>query len=197
MSGARTFFVVALLLVTSALLVACQPRVQTIVTIIPATPAVTIQIVTATPEPTLTPPPPTVAPTVPPVLPTMTLIPTIALPTVKPTVKPVPTLPKPTVPSVPPTAKPPASGQGDVIVTVTNTFPDTCRVVLWGPADVTLDAGSGGGTATRTIKPGTYGWRAFIGGASTGQADNMVAPPGSRCQFLCDGPARMIRWGCN
>jgi len=194
MSGARTF-VVVLLVVASALLAACQPRVQTIVTVVPATPAVTIQIVTATPAPTLTPAPPTAAPTLPPVLPTMTLIPTIALPTVKPTVKPLPTL-KPTVPSVPPTAKPPASGQGDVIVTVTNTFPDTCRVVLWGPADVTLDAGGNGGTATQTIKPGTYGWRAFIGGASTGQADNMVAPPGSRCQFLCDGPARMIRWGC-
>ena len=51
---------------------------------------------------------------------------------------------------------------------VVNTFPDTCRVVLWGPADVSVDAGANGGTASRTIKPGTYGWKLFIGGGTTG-----------------------------
>lgn len=192
----RTFVVVTLLLVTAALLAACQPRVQTVVTVIPATPVVTVLVVTATPAPTSTPAPATVAPTFLPLLPTMTLIPTIALPTVKPTIKPLPTI-KPAVPLAPPTARPVVSGQGDATLTVVNTFAETCRLVLWGPADVMIDAGANGGTGTRTIKPGTYGWRVFLGGRSTEQTDNLVARAGGRCQFLCDGPARLIRWGCN
>ena len=199
MKNPRALLMLIALVLAGALLTACQTPAKTVVTVVVGTPAVTIQVVTATAAPTSTPVPPTAKPTLPP---TMTLAPTLALPTalptVRPTVKPTvkPTL-KPTSPSVPPTARPPAAGQGDVTLTVVNTFSEGCRVVLWGPADVTVDAGPNGGTASRTIKPGTYGWKAFIGGATTGQADNMVARAGGRCQFLCDGPARAIRWGCN
>ena len=202
MKSLRALLTLIALVLAGALLTACQPSVKTVVTVVAGTPAVTIQVVTATAAPTFTPVPPTAKPTLVPVPPTMTLAPTLALPTALPTVKPTlkptvrPTL-KPTSPSVPPTARPPAAGQGDVTLTVVNTFSEGCRIVLWGPADVTVDAGGNGGTASRTIKPGTYGWKAFIGGATTGQADNMIARAGGRCQFLCDGPARAIRWGCN
>jgi hypothetical protein len=194
MKGPRALLMLIAFVLAGAPLTACQPSTKTVVTVVVGTPAVTIQVVTATAAPTSTPVPPTAKPTLPPPTP----IPTLALPTVKPTIKPTvrPTL-KPTSPSVPPTARPPAAGQGDVTLTVVNTFSEGCRIVLWGPADVTMDAGPNGGTASRTIKPGTYGWKAFIGGATTGQADNMVARAGGRCQFLCDGPARAIRWGCN
>jgi len=202
MKNPRSLWTLIAFMLAAALLSACQTPAKTVVTVVAGTPAVTIQVVTATAAPTSTPIPPTAKPTLAPVMPTMTLIPTLALPTALPTVKPTikptvkPTL-KPTSPPMPPTARPPAAGQGEVTLTVVNTFSEGCRIGLWGPADVTVDAGGNGGTASRAIKAGTYGWRAFIGSAATGQADNMVARAGGRCQFLCDGPARAIRWGCN
>jgi len=66
---------------------------------------------------------------------------------------------------------------------------------MWGPADINVDAGPGT-TATRSLKPGTYAWRAYLGERSTGSTDNLVAGPGVTCYFLCDSAQNMIRWGC-
>lgn len=76
-----------------------------------------------------------------------------------------------------------------------NTFPMACRIVLWGPAQITIDAGTDD-TVTRQIGPGTYGWRAFIGGAETGEAGNLEITKGSTCLFVCDKDKLAIRYGC-
>jgi serine/threonine protein kinase len=98
----------------------------------------------------------------------------------------------PTAPAA--TAAPVRTGR--TTITVRSTFDQTCRIVLWGPADVTLDAGKNN-PVTREVVPGTYGWRAFVGGAETGQADNLVVRSGASCSFVCDASQQRIRWGCN
>lgn len=82
------------------------------------------------------------------------------------------------------------------MLAVQNTFTNVgCRIVMWGPADITIDAGPGT-TSTRSIKPGTYAWKAYLGVKGTGPTDNLVAQPGARCYFLCDSASNAIRWGC-
>jgi len=79
---------------------------------------------------------------------------------------------------------------------VLNTFPLTCRIVFWGPANVTIDAGANGGATLLLFTPGTCGWRAFIGGAETGEAGNLEIAAGSACVFVCDKDKRAIVYGC-
>jgi hypothetical protein len=69
-------------------------------------------------------------------------------------------------------------------------------LVLWGPADVTVDAAPGA-TESRTLKPGSYGWRVFLGGKETGQTSTINARAGGRCTFTCDSATNSVRWGCN
>jgi len=137
---------------------------------------------TNTPLPTATdtPMPPTVTPT--PVPPTATNTP-----------RPSPLPPRPTVTPVPPQS--PAIPPDQLLLSIYNTFPDTCLIDLYGTAPYKIDAGRNGGTATRLIKPGQYTWTAFVGNKRTGGA-GMVAKAGGRCDFFCDGPNKVIRWGC-
>ncbi len=79
---------------------------------------------------------------------------------------------------------------------VVNTFPVTCRIVMWGPADVTMDASKEASSELRAIVPGVYGWRAFLGGAETGEAGNLEVPAGSMCLFKCDKDTLSVRYGC-
>jgi hypothetical protein len=79
---------------------------------------------------------------------------------------------------------------------VMNTFPLTCQIAFWGPAEFKMDASANGGMAFTTVKPGTYGWRAFIGGAETGEAGNLEIAPGASCVFVCDKERVSIRYGC-
>jgi hypothetical protein len=67
---------------------------------------------------------------------------------------------------------------------------------MWGPADVTMDANAEGISEMRIIPPGTYGWRAFLGGAETGEAGNLEVPAGSACLFKCDKETLAVRYGC-
>jgi hypothetical protein len=94
-------------------------------------------------------------------------------------------------PTVPPVSKP-----AGTTVTVSNTFPLSCLIVFWGPADLRLDAGAGS-MAFSPINPGTYGWRAFIGGAETGEAGNLDIAAGDACVFVCDRDRLAIRYGCH
>ncbi len=82
-----------------------------------------------------------------------------------------------------------------VALVVKSTDQGTRRIVLWGPADIKIDAGRDYPN-TRTINPGTYGWRAFVDGRETGQADSIVAKAGDTCSFTCDGSSNTIWWGC-
>lgn len=50
--------------------------------------------------------------------------------------------------------------------------------------------------AAARVNPGTYGWRAFIGGAETGEAGNLEIAAGNTCIFICDKEALAIRYGC-
>ncbi len=77
-----------------------------------------------------------------------------------------------------------------------NTFPVTCRLVFWGPADYTIDAAGNDGMAFRLVNPGTYGWRAFLNGAETGEAGNLEVAAGKSCVFICDKEQLAIRYGC-
>jgi hypothetical protein len=45
------------------------------------------------------------------------------------------------------------------------------------------------------IDPGVYGWRAFLGGAETGEAGNLEIQAGNTCVFSCDKDALAIRYG--
>jgi hypothetical protein len=67
---------------------------------------------------------------------------------------------------------------------------------MWGPADVTMDANAEGTSAPQIIPAGTYGWRAFLGGAETGEAGNLEVPAGSTCLFMCDKDKLAVRYGC-
>jgi outer membrane biosynthesis protein TonB len=169
----------------------------------PTTTGMPIPPTVAPPTPTFTaastPVPPTSTPTA-----TATPKPPTNTPTVKPTDTPTATLkPKPTntkgpKPTLRPSATqaPPAAPHSDVTsVTVRNSFPLSCLIVLWGPTQLKLDAPADG-TASSAIQPGIYGWRAFIGGAETGEAGNLEIPPGSTCSFMCDRERLSIRYGC-
>ena len=103
-----------------------------------------------------------------------------------------PVAPAPTKALPAPTRAAPAAGTS---VTVRNTFDQSCRIVFWGPADVTIDVGHDQ-SVTRAITPGTYGWRAFIGGGQTGEAGNLNIFNGATCNFVCDKDRRAIRWSC-
>jgi hypothetical protein len=100
-------------------------------------------------------------------------------------------------PTVPPSPPPPPSPRpsSDLTLVVKTTYPGTCRIVLWGPAQIEIDA-SKDFPNKRTIEPGTYGWRAFVDGRETGQADNLLAGAGETCSFTCDGETNTIWWGC-
>ena len=147
---------------------------------------------TETPTATATPVPPTNTPT-----PKPTRTPTI---TPTRTVAPKPTntrVPKPTAQpatKVPPTTVPP-NPSGVTSVTVVNQFPVSCLIVFWGPSDLRLDA-SAENLAFSTINPGVYGWRAFLGGAETGEAGNLEISAGNACFFVCDKEQLAIRYGC-
>ncbi len=80
-------------------------------------------------------------------------------------------------------------------MTVQNTFPVSCLIAFWGPTEFKLDA-PGNGNVSRTVQPGTYGWRVFIGGAETGETGNFEIAPGSTCMFICDKERMSIRYGC-
>ncbi|CAG0935495.1 hypothetical protein TFLX_04336 [Thermoflexales bacterium] len=147
--------------------------------------------------------PPTETPTATAVPPTKTRTPK---PTDPPTATPTRTkVPKPTNTKAPkPTAQPaatkapatvPPNSGGVTSVMVKNTFPLSCLIVFWGPADLKLDAAADG-SAFSPINPGTYGWRAFIGGAETGEAGNLEVAAGNTCVFICDKEALAIRYGC-
>ena len=101
-------------------------------------------------------------------------------------------------PTFSPTSRPAPTSQprlAGTFMTVRNTFAESCRLVLWGPADVSIDVG-GGQTSTREIKPGAYGWRVFVGGRQTGEAGNWNIVSGANCTLTCDGAAKIIRYGC-
>ncbi len=175
----------------------------------------------AAPTPTATSVPPTEVPPTPTFTATATAIPPTETPTAtavpptktstpKPTDPPTATptrtkVPKPTNTKAPkptaqpaatkePTAAPPNTG-GVTSVIVRNTFPLSCLIAFWGPAEFKLDAPADG-TASGPINPGTYGWRAFIGGAETGEAGNLEIAAGNTCIFICDKEALAIRYGC-
>ncbi len=173
------------------------------------------------PTPTSVPPtdvptvvPPTTTSTATPVPPTSTSTAT-PLPTNTPTKVPTKTFtpeptdtatPKPTntkaatkAPTKPAATKVPTVPAGDPNITsvmVMNTFPITCRIVFWGPADLTLDANGNGTSGIRLVQPGTYGWRAFLGGAETGEAGNLEIKAGNTCLFVCDKEHMAVRYGC-
>jgi len=140
---------------------------------------------------------------------TATAVPPTNTPTPKPTNAPTATptrtaVPKPTNTKAPkPTAKPatqvpatvPSNSSGVTSVIVKNTFPVSCLIVFWGPADLRVDAAADA-TVASPIKPGVYGWRAFIGGAETGEAGNLTISTGNTCMFLCDKDKLAIRYGC-
>jgi len=175
----------------------------------------------ATPAPTATSVPPTDTPTVPPTptatftpsptstpTATTTKVPPTKTPTTKPTDTPAATatqtkVPKPTntkgpKPTLKPSATkapvdPPSSGMPSIVVR--NTFPVSCVIAFWGPSDLKLDA-AGDNFAFSEIPPGTYGWRAFLGGAETGEAGNLEIKPGANCAFICDKELLGIRYGC-
>src|SRR5512136_993467 len=160
---------------------------------------------TATPIPTQ---PPTDTPTPVPPTATNTPLPTATYTPVPPTATPVPPTatpspkpsstprPRPTSTSAPKAVQPTAARQGDVLLILQNTYTNVgCRIEMWGPASINIDAGPGT-TATRSLKPGTYAWKAYLGTRGTGSTDNLVAQPGARCYFLCDSAQNMIRWGC-
>ncbi len=175
------------------------------------------------PSPTATSVPPTDVPPTPTFTATATAIPptetptataTAVPPTKTPTLKPTNTstatptrtkAPKPTVTKgAQPTAKPaatkeqatvPSNPSGVTTVIVRNTFPLSCLIAFWGPAEFKLDAPADGFAAAE-INPGTYGWRAFIGGAETGEAGNLEIKAGNTCAFICDKEALAIRYGC-
>lgn len=81
------------------------------------------------------------------------------------------------------------------MVMVRNTFPVSCLIVFWGPADLRLDV-SADNIGMSPINPGVYGWRAFLGGAETGEAGNLDIQAGNTCLFICDKDALAIRYGC-
>ncbi len=179
----------------AGLLMSCTPPAAPTPT---ATAVPPTDVPTSTPvPPTATPVPPTDTPTATPVpptsTPTKTPVPPTATPTQTATPKPTNTrTPKSTVPPVTkapatkaPTAAPTTAPSDSNVTTaiVFNTFPVTCRIVMWGPADVTMDASAEATSDLRVIAPGTYGWRAFLGGAETGEAGNLEVPAGSMCAF--------------
>ncbi len=149
---------------------------------------------TATPTATATTQPPTNTPTAKPTE-TPTSMPT-ATPTATPKPRPTNTKgPKPT-PRPSATQPPPAAFPSNVTsVIVKNTFPVSCVIAFWGPAEFKVDA-PGDGFASRVIQPGTYGWRAFLGGAETGEAGNLEIAAGNTCLFICDKERLSIRYGC-
>jgi hypothetical protein len=125
-------------------------------------------------------------------------------PTETPSVMPTATLkPKPTNTKGPTQTPRPAATQapaaapasGATNVTLNNTFPLSCVIAFWGSAEFKLDAPANGSTS-RTVQPGTYGWRAFIGGAETGEAGNLEIAPGKSCVFICDKERMALRYGC-
>ncbi len=141
---------------------------------------------------------------------TATSIPPTNTPTAKPTEPPTATptrtaAPKPTNTKAPkPTAQPatkapataaPASG-GVTTIIVRNTFPLSCVIAFWGPAEFKLDASANDGVAIRQVNPGAYGWRAFLGGAETGEAGNLEIHAGNTCLFICDKDKLAVRYGC-
>ena len=113
-------------------------------------------------------------------------------PTPRPLATKAPAAPAPTKALPAPTRAAPAAGTS---VTVYNTFDQSCRIVFWGPADVTIDAGHGQ-SVTRAITPGAYGWRAFIGSGQTGEAGNLNIFNGATCNFVCEKDRLAIRLGC-
>jgi hypothetical protein len=162
----------------------------------PTVPPTATSTATITPSPTSTPTatatkvPPTKTPTAEPTdTPTATATQTKA-PKPTNTKGPKPTL-KPSATTAP--AEPPSSGMPSVIVR--NTFPVSCLIIFWGPSDLKLDA-AGDNFAFSEIPPGTYGWRAFLGGAETGEAGNLEIKPGATCAFICDKELLGIRYGC-
>ncbi len=159
-------------------------------TVVPSTPTAAATPVppTSTPAATATPRPPTNTPTV---EPTETDTPTATL-------KPKPTNtqgPKPTARPSATQAPPAAPSSGATSVTLNNTFPVSCVIAFWGPAEFKLDAPADGSASTN-VQPGTYGWRAFLGGAETGEAGNLEIAPGSTCMFICDKERMALRYGC-
>ncbi len=81
-------------------------------------------------------------------------------------------------------------------VIVRNTFPLSCVIAFWGPAEFKLDASANDGIAIRQVDPGVYGWRAFLGGAETGEAGNLEIRSGNTCLFICDKDKLAVRYGC-
>jgi outer membrane biosynthesis protein TonB len=161
-------------------------------TVVPPTPTSTAAATpvppTSTPAATATPRPPTNTPTV---EPTETDTPTATL-------KPKPTItqgPKPTARPSATQAPPAAPSSGATSVTLNNTFPVSCVIAFWGPAEFKLDAPADG-SAAANVQPGTYGWRAFLGGAETGEAGNFKIARGSTCVFVCDKDRMALRYGC-
>jgi len=161
-------------------------------TVVPPTPTSTAAAApvppTSTPAATATPRPPTNTPTV---EPTETDTPTATL-------KPKPTNtqgPKPTARPSATKAPSAAPSSGATSMTLNNTFPVSCLIAFWGPTEFKLDAPPNG-SASLNVQPGTYGWRAFLGGAETGEAGNFEIAPGSTCVFTCDKERMALRYGC-
>ena len=91
------------------------------------------------------------------------------------------------------------AGSGNGILQVSNQIAGVgCHLEFWGPTAHTIDVGTGDTRRVETV-PGEYGWRAFIGGRETGQADTAKLGPGGVCSFTCmeDGDTMWINWGCN
>jgi hypothetical protein len=179
-----------------------------------AAPAATATLLPPTDAPTMIPPTPTSTATATPVPPTPTPTATATLkpptntpttePTETPTEMPTATLqPRPTnttgprpTPQPAATQAPPAAPPSDVAsVAVQNTFPVSCLIAFWGPTEFKLDA-SADGSVSRTVQPGTYGWRVFLGGEETGETGNFEIAPGSACLFICDRERMSLRYGC-
>ncbi len=165
-------------------------------TTVPPTPTATATLIppTSTPTATPTPKPPTNTPTMQPTE-TPTSTPT-ATPTATPKPRPTNTKgPKPTARPSATQAPPAAPSSNETTVVVKNTFPVSCVIAFWGATEFKMDA-PGDGMVSRIIQPGTYGWRAFLGGAETGEAGNLEITVGSTCLFICDMERLSIRYGC-
>ncbi len=191
-----------IVLVLSVLLIGCAGPA--------AAPTPIDTAVSPTPLPPSSTPTATAIPPTPTSTATATLVPPTHTPTAKPTDPPSATptrtaVPRPTNTKAPkPTAKPatkapaalPPASDGVTSVTVRNTFPLSCVIAFWGPSEFKLDASANDGIATREVAPGVYGWRAFIGGAQTGEAGNLTISAGQTCLFICDKDKLAIRYGC-
>jgi len=82
------------------------------------------------------------------------------------------------------TARPSGGGSGNGTITLRDNGSSACQLDLWGKQQTTIRA-EAGGSASKSLPPGTYGAHLTLPGGYDGNIDNFNLPAGGYCIIDC------------